>query len=49
MQIVNSRNVIGAEIRDIDLSKTLSEADFTRVENTFNERGVVCYPGQQLN
>lgn len=49
MQIVNSKNVIGAEIHDIDLAQTLSEADFTRVENAFNERSVICYPDQHLN
>ncbi len=49
MQIIHSKNVIGAEIRDIDLAQTLSEADFTRVENAFNERSVICYPDQHLN
>ncbi|MEO7726864.1 MAG: TauD/TfdA family dioxygenase [Burkholderiales bacterium] len=49
MQIVNSKNVIGAEIRDIDLAQPLSDADLKRVENTFNERAVVCFRDQHLS
>jgi taurine dioxygenase len=49
MQITPSPNVLGAEITEVDLATTLSDADFGRIEGAFNARGVVCFPQQQLN
>ncbi len=49
MQIVPSSDVIGAEIRDIELAQPLSDADFARVEAAFNQHAVICFPAQQLN
>jgi taurine dioxygenase len=48
MQIVNTPNVIGAEISDVDLAR-VTDAEFTRIEATFNERGVICIRKQNLN
>ena len=47
MQIVPSSDVIGAEIRDIDLAQPLSDADFRQIEAAFNQHAVICFPGQQ--
>ncbi len=47
MQIVPSPDVIGAEIRDIDLAQPLSDADFRQIEAAFNRYAVICLPGQQ--
>jgi taurine dioxygenase len=49
MQIAASKNVLGVEITGVDLATTLSDADFTRIEDAFNARGVACFPQQQLN
>jgi taurine dioxygenase len=49
MKITNSPNVIGAEIRDVDLAQSLSADDFGRIEATFNARGVVSFPQQHLS
>src|SRR6185295_12346013 len=46
--VVPSQNVIGAEIRDVDLAR-LSADDFARVEAAFDAHGVVCFPGQNLD
>jgi taurine dioxygenase len=48
MQIMPSQDVIGAEIRDIDLAQTLPATEFGRVEAAFNTAGVVCFPQQTL-
>ena len=49
MQITPSRNVIGAEITDVDLGQSLSAAEFGRIEDAFNRHSVVCFPQQQLD
>jgi len=49
MQITPSRNVIGAEITDVDLGQNLSAAEFGRIEDAFNRHSVVCFPQQQLD
>ena len=49
MHIVTSDDVIGAEIRDVDLSRPLSAPEFARIEAAFNEHAVLCIPGQRLN
>ena len=48
MQVVPSNDVIGAEIRNIDLSAPLSEHSFAEVEAAFNAHAVICFPGQRL-
>jgi taurine dioxygenase len=49
MQVVPSKNVIGAEIRDIDLAQPLSDADFSAIEAAFNTYAVICFPQQHLD
>ena len=49
MNITPSKNVIGAEIRDVDLAQPLSAAEFGRIEDAFNRHSVVCFPQQQLD
>jgi taurine dioxygenase len=49
MQIVPTGDVIGAEIRDVDLSQSLSEADFARIEAALNDYAVICLPGQRVS
>ena len=47
MQIVPSPDVIGAEIRDVDLAQPLSGADFRQIEAAFNRHAVICFPEQR--
>ncbi len=49
MQIVPSPDVIGAEIRGVDLAQPLSTAEFSRIEAAFNQRAVICFPQQRLS
>ena len=49
MEISPSRDVIGAEIRDVDLAQELSPELFGQIELAFNRHGVVCFPQQQLS
>jgi taurine dioxygenase len=49
MQIVPSGDVIGAEIRGIDLAERLSQADFAQIEAAFNEHAVLSFPQQRLD
>ena len=48
MQITNTPDVIGAHITGVDLAQ-VSDADFTQIENTFNQRGVICIRDQNLS
>ena len=48
MQITHTPNVIGAHITDVDLAQ-LSDADFARIEQSFNQRSVICIRGQHIN
>ena len=48
VKIINSRNVIGAEVRGVDLSQPLSPAGFTAVEAAFHDRAVLCLRQQCL-
>ncbi len=48
MQITNTPNVIGTHITDVDLAR-VSDAEFARIESTFNERGVVCIRQQNIS
>jgi taurine dioxygenase len=49
MHIANTPNLIGAHISEVDLAQPLSDAEFARIESTFNERSVICIRGQELN
>ena len=49
MEVVPSPDVIGAEIRNVDLAQPLSDAEFSRIEDAFNKHAVLCFPGQRLN
>ena len=48
MQLVPSKDVIGAEIQGVDLSQPLTDADFNRIEAAFNNHAVLCFPQQRL-
>ena len=49
MQITNTPGVIGAHISGVDLAQPLSDVDFARIENTFNERSVMCIRSQKVD
>ena len=49
MQIVPSPDVIGAEIQGVDLAQPLSDVQFQKVEEAFNQHAVICFPKQRLN
>jgi taurine dioxygenase len=48
MRIVPSGDMIGAEIRDVDLAR-ITDADFGDIETAFNRHSVVVFPEQQLD
>jgi len=48
MRITRTQDVVGAEITDIDLAR-LSDEDFGRIEQAFNEHAVLCFRGQKLD
>ena len=48
MQIVPSQDVIGAEIRGVDLAAPISDEVFRRIETAFNTHAVICFPQQVL-
>ncbi len=48
MKVNNTGHTLGATIEGLDLAKPLSQADFDAVLRTLGERGVVCFPRQQL-
>jgi taurine dioxygenase len=41
--------ILGATIRDIDLSQSISEPDFGRILLALGQHGVLRFPGQQLD
>ena len=47
MQITHTPNVIGAHITEVDLAR-VTDAEFARIESTFNQRGVICIRQQTL-
>jgi taurine dioxygenase len=49
MRIVPSGDVIGAEIRDVNLAQPLSQEAFAGVEAAFNRHSVVVFPEQHLD
>ena len=48
MQIIPSKDVIGAEVLDADLGR-LTDDDFARIERAFNEHAVLCFRHQRLS
>ena len=48
MEIIRSNDVIGAEIRGVDLAQPLSPEQFGAIEAAFNVHGVVNFPAQKL-
>ena len=48
MEIVPSGAALGAEIRNIDLSKPLDNEAFSRLEDAFNHHSVICFRDQDL-
>jgi taurine dioxygenase len=49
MRTVPSGDVIGAEIRDLDLSQPMNDDVFAQVEAAFDKHAVVCVRGQHLS
>ena len=49
MQVQPSKNIIGAEIRDIDLARPISNEAFAQIEAAFNNHAVVCFRNQILS
>lgn len=49
MRIQPTDKILGATIEDIDLSKTIPDADFKRILRALGEFGVLCFPGQDLD
>jgi taurine dioxygenase len=48
VKIIESRNVIGAEIHSVDLSQPLSPAGFAVIETALHDRAVLCLRQQHL-
>src|SRR5919205_1882480 len=48
MQITQNREGVGARVEGIDLSRSLSQADFRTILRALGERGVLSFPGQDL-
>ena len=48
MKVTTSGQALGATIEGLDLAKPLSQGEFDTVLRTLGERGVVCFPRQQL-
>src|SRR5262245_23263816 len=49
MQVLPSKDIIGAEIRDVDLTAPISEQAFACIEVAFNAHGVICFRNQTLS
>ena len=49
VKIVESGDVVGAEVRGVDLSRPMSDEVFTAVESALNDRAVLCFRQQHLS
>jgi taurine dioxygenase len=49
MDISPTGKTLGATISDIDLARSLNEADFARIVAALGEHGVLCFPRQSLD
>ena len=47
-EVIASGQVLGATVRGIDLSQSLSGQDFATVLRALGRHGVLCFPGQRL-
>ena len=48
IEVVPSGKALGAEIRGVDLAAPIDDATFRRIDDAFNEHGVVFFRGQKL-
>ena len=48
VKIIESRDVIGADVHGVDLSQPLSPAGFAAIEAAFHDRAVLCLRQQRL-
>jgi len=49
MEIVRLSSALGAEIRGVDVSRTLDEATFARIRDAWHEHLVIVLRGQDLD
>lgn len=49
VKVVNESGIIGAEIRGVDLSRPLAEAQFRAIERALHDRGVICFRNQRID
>ena len=48
MKIQSSGKALGASIEGVDLAQPISDSDFKQILRALGERGVLCFPKQQL-
>jgi taurine dioxygenase len=48
MKFVESGHLLGARVEELDISKPLSDEQFTELEQALGKYGVLSYPGQNL-
>ena len=48
LEVIPSGAPAGAEIRGVDLSADLADADFVRIEDALHAHGVICFRDQRL-
>jgi len=48
MTVVPSGAALGAEIRGVDLARDIDEGTFRRIEDAFNEHGVIFFRSQEI-
>ena len=49
LEIVPAGATLGAEIRGIDLSRTLDDATFARIEHAYDTYGVIFFRNQRIS
>jgi taurine dioxygenase len=49
MKITPNQGTLGATVEDVNLAKPLAPADFASILHLLGARGVLCFPGQQLD
>jgi taurine dioxygenase len=48
IEIVPTGKALGAEIRGVDLAATMDDATFGKIDDAFNEHGVIFFRGQKI-
>jgi taurine dioxygenase len=48
MEVVRTGRALGAEIRGVDLSQDVDDATFRRIDDAFNEHGLIYFRGQKI-